>query len=314
MATPEARASSLSTEATPPRVASRMQRSCGPAASSSASTAGHSEHVSDSTAASSSNSPRASMIAVPWSPIVPDTMMRSPGRRPAGDSDARSSTAPTPAVQRYIWSAWPRSTTLVSPATTCTPAASAARAIASTSPRSTSDGSPSSSTIDRLSASGRAPATARSLTVPLTASSPIDPPGKVIGLTTKLSVVSATSTPPIETVPASASAARAGEAKAGTKRPSISVCVALPPAPWAIVMCSSLKRGRLERAVSMIPRTRSSASRSRGPPPLTTDLPARARSARSCSRPRTRPRARPCTCRSRARACTRCRRPCTPTA
>ena len=48
--TPEARASSLSTEATPPRVASRRQRSLGPAASSSASTAGHSEHVSDSTA------------------------------------------------------------------------------------------------------------------------------------------------------------------------------------------------------------------------------------------------------------------------
>ena len=84
--------------------------------------------------------------------------------------------------------------------------------------------------------------------MPLTASSPIEPPGKRIGLTTKLSVVSATSTPPIETVPASASAASAGEPKAGTKRPSISVCVALPPAPWAIVMCSSLKRGRLARA------------------------------------------------------------------
>jgi hypothetical protein len=102
MATPEARASSLRTEATPPRVASRMQRSCGPAASSSASTAGHSEHVSDSTAASRSNSPRASMIAVPWSPIVPETRMRSPGRRPDGDSSARASTAPTPAVERYI--------------------------------------------------------------------------------------------------------------------------------------------------------------------------------------------------------------------
>src|SRR5215207_6788037 len=45
MATPEARASSLRTEATPPRVASRRQRSPGPAAVSSASTAGHSERV-----------------------------------------------------------------------------------------------------------------------------------------------------------------------------------------------------------------------------------------------------------------------------
>ena len=69
-----------STEATPPRVASRMQRSAGPASSSSASATGHSERVSDSIAASSSNSPRASMIAVPCSPIVPDSRMRSPGR------------------------------------------------------------------------------------------------------------------------------------------------------------------------------------------------------------------------------------------
>ena len=35
-----------------------------------------------------------------------------------------------------------------------------------------------------MSAIGLAPATARSFTVPLTASSPIDPPGKRIGRTT----------------------------------------------------------------------------------------------------------------------------------
>ena len=86
--------------------------------------------------------------------------------------------------------------------------------------------------------------------MPLTASSPIEPPGKRIGLTTKLSVVSATSTPPIETVPASASAASAGEANAGTSRPSISVCVALPPAPWAIVMCVVPEARRAWRARS----------------------------------------------------------------
>ena len=45
-----------------------------------------------------------------------------------------------------------------------------------------------------------------------------------------------------------------------------------------------------------------------------TPPPARARSGRSCSRRRRPPRRRPCTCRSGARACTRCRRPCTPTA
>src|SRR5829696_8205435 len=81
IATPLARASSLSTEATPPRVASRMQRRSSPAASSRASATGHRLRVSDSTSASSSNSPRASMIAVPCSPIEPESSTRSPGRR-----------------------------------------------------------------------------------------------------------------------------------------------------------------------------------------------------------------------------------------
>src|SRR5215217_74704 len=248
IATPAARASSLRTDATPPRVASRMQRTPGPRM---ASTAGHSEHVSDSTSASSSNSPRASMIAVPCSPIEPDSRIRSPGRIAAGDRWARGSRLPTPVVHTYIPSALPRSTTLVSPVTTCTPAACAAAAIASTSARSTSLSSPSSSTRARLSASGRAPATARSLTVPLTASSPIDPPGKRSGLTTKLSVVTSTS-------PAAPASSRSVMPKAGANSPSISVCVALPPAPWAIVIAVSLKRGRFARAVSMIPRIRSS--------------------------------------------------------
>jgi hypothetical protein len=42
------------------------------------------------------------MIAVPWSPIVPESRILSPGRSDAGDSDARSSTTPMPAVVRYI--------------------------------------------------------------------------------------------------------------------------------------------------------------------------------------------------------------------
>ena len=55
---------------------------------------------------------------------------------------------------------------------------------ATNSARRSSADSPSSRITDRLSARGRAPDTARSLTVPLTASSPIDPPGKRMGLTT----------------------------------------------------------------------------------------------------------------------------------
>src|SRR4051812_1315062 len=174
IATPAARASSLSTEATPPRVASRMTRT--PPASSSASTAGHRQRVSETIAASRSNSPRASMIAVPCSPIAPESRIRSPGR--AGANAARGSRRPMPVVQTYMPSAWPRSTTFVSPVTTVTPAASAAAAIAATSKRRSSEDRPSSRISARLRASGRAPAIARSLTVPLTASSPIEPPGK----------------------------------------------------------------------------------------------------------------------------------------
>jgi hypothetical protein len=133
-------------------------------------------------------------------------------------------------------------------------AARAAAAIASTSARNVSADRPSSSTSESVSASGRAPAIARSLTVPLTASSPIEPPGKRSGLTTKASVVSARSTPPTLTAPASAIASSVGEAKAGANRPSISEVLALPPAPWDIVMCESRNFGRLARAVSMIPR------------------------------------------------------------
>src|SRR3954454_10209900 len=150
MATPDARASSFSTDATPPRVASRMQRSALPAAASSASATGHSERVSDWTLASRSNSPRASMIAVPCSPMDPETRMRSPGIRALGASRARESTCPMPVVQMYISSAWPRSTTFVSPPTISTPAAAAASAIAWTSARSVSAGKPSSRISDRV--------------------------------------------------------------------------------------------------------------------------------------------------------------------
>ena len=173
---------------------------------------------------------------------------------------ARGSRWPTPVVQTYIWSAAPRSTTLVSPATIWTSAASAARAIASTSARRSSAASPSSRISDRLSASGRAPDTARSFTVPFTARSPIEPPGKRIGLTTNESVVIASSAPSTSTAPASPIASSASPPNAGTNSPSIMPWVALPPAPWAMLMRSSRNFARLPRAVSMIPRMRSSRS------------------------------------------------------
>ena len=61
----------------------------------------------------------------------------------------------------------------------------------------------------------------------------------------------------MRTTPASPMSSRVSPsfASAGTSRPSISVWVALPPAPWAMVTVSSLNRGRFARAVSMIRRT-----------------------------------------------------------
>ncbi len=269
------------------------------------STAGQSERVSETTGASSSNSPRASMTAVPCSPIGPESRIRSPGRSEPGESEARGSMRPRPVVVTYIESHLPRSTTLVSPAMISTPAARAAAAIASTSARRSSAERPSSSTSESVSASGRAPAIARSLTVPLTASSPIEPPGKRIGLTTKLSVVIAS--PSI--TPASPSSRSASPPKAGTKSPFTRVCVALPPAPCAIVIWVSRNRAGRERTRSISAR----ASDSRVSLGVIRP-PARGRSGRSCSTRRTRPRTRPCRCRWAVPACRPCRRPCTPTA
>ena len=84
----------------------------------------------------------------------------------------------------YIPSAAPRSTTLVSPVTTGTPARVAASAMSATTSRRTSIGMPSSSTKAAEMAIGRAPIMARSLIVPCTARWPAEPPGKRRGFTT----------------------------------------------------------------------------------------------------------------------------------
>ena len=78
----------------------------------------------------------------------------------------------------------PRSTTFVSPVTMATPTSRAAACIDDTTRSSVWRGSPSSMMNPALRPSGRAPAIARSLTVPLTASVPIVPPGKNSGWTT----------------------------------------------------------------------------------------------------------------------------------
>ena len=116
------------------------------------------------------------------------------------------------------------------------------RPMARTSASSTSVGRPASSTYVTTSASARAPDTARSLTVPLTASSPMDPPGKLSGLTTKLSAVMAMRAPSMLRCAASPSGSEDESKRTGANRPSIKRRLALPPAPCAISICGSRKR------------------------------------------------------------------------
>ena len=126
IATPEARASSLSTEATPPRVASRRQRSPGPAASSRRVDRGPQrarvglDLGVEAELAAGEHDRRAVLTdrARQQDPVARRSRV---GRQPA-----RGSRRPRPVVQMYIPSAWPRSTTFVSPATICTPASRAA--------------------------------------------------------------------------------------------------------------------------------------------------------------------------------------------
>ena len=64
------------------------------------------------------------MIVMPWSPMVPLSSTTSPGRARSPAISTPGGTRPTPAVLMNSLSALPRSTTLVSPVTICTPACS----------------------------------------------------------------------------------------------------------------------------------------------------------------------------------------------
>src|SRR5262245_45790792 len=133
-----------------------------------------------------------------------------------------------------------------------TPAASAAARIAATSCRRTSVGVPASTMKLQTSANGMAPLTARSFTVPFTASSPIDPPANLSGLTTKLSVVIARHSPPSDTLAASPSSTPVvPDMSAGTINPSTRRRLALPPAPCAMSICASAKTVRRRTTVDI---------------------------------------------------------------
>ena len=91
---------------------------------------------------------------------------------------------PIPVVLINSLSAQPRLTTFVSPVTICTPAFCAAFCILATTRRNVSTGKPSSKMTLQVRYKGFAPLTAKSLIVPLIASSPMSDPGKNKGSTT----------------------------------------------------------------------------------------------------------------------------------
>ncbi len=179
---------SFKTVAKPPRVGSRITWISGQAFSKALVSA-RNGLTSLSILPRKDISPRASNTAAPCCPTVPETIMASPGLailalilRPGG-------IFPMPAVLIYSPSALPFSTTLVSPATTCTPDSSAASFIESTTSCRRLVSKPSSMINPADRKAGTAPATHKSLTVPQTARRPMSPPGKNSGLTTKESVV-----------------------------------------------------------------------------------------------------------------------------
>ena len=253
--------------------------------------------VSDSSSTSRSSSPRAIMIAMPWSPIGPETITRSPARIAAG-----------PSVERVLDRPDARRVDVEAIRLAALDDLGVAgddldarglrrRAIEATMRSRSATGRPSSTMNPADRASGRAPAIARSLTVPFTASSPMSPPGKKSGRTTKESVVNASAA--LAVVEQGAVGERLQQRVAEVRRrksASIRSWLDLPPAPWESVICSSriLRRGRRRRS-SIASRTSSSSGRSAGAVALhQRRAPSRAgagrRDGRSCSRRRRRPR------------------------
>src|SRR5207253_1009356 len=153
------------------------------------------------------------------------------------ESETPSGTSPTAVVEMKTWSPLPRSTTLVSPVTSCTSHSAQAARIEATIRRRSSSGSPSSRMKAAAMNWGRAPPTARSLTLPVIASFPMSPPGKKIGLTTNESVVTA-SRPA-----ANGRVAWSSRGPAGAKTSLISSCVRRPPLPGPSTICRDGKSG-----------------------------------------------------------------------
>src|SRR5947207_1253041 len=123
---------------------------------------------------------------------------------------------------------------------------------------------PSSMTNAADNHRGSAPTTAKSFTVPFTARSPIDPPGKRHGFTTNESVVKAMRSPAGRSRIVASTNGASPWPSASRNTASTRASEALPPAPWASVTTSSVSRGRRRRNDSMRSRTAASRSTSSG--------------------------------------------------
>ena len=236
MPTPDWLAISLSVAPRPPRVGSRSTwMSC--TASSMAATRVCKDRVSDRSEVPKRRPSRTDITATPWSPIVPETRIASPGRASEPLMCTPGRVTPTPVVLMNTPSPLPACTTLVSPVTMGTPASAAACAMELTMRCRSASAKPSSRMNPAESHNGRAPAMATSLTVPWTDRQPMSPPGKNSGETTWLSVA-ITRRPPsassggVASTAWSSRAASAGLSKASRKICSISCTMARPPLPW----------------------------------------------------------------------------------
>ncbi len=232
--TPLFSAISCSALASPPRVGSFIATTPSPPARSTWRISPFSGATSERRLPCSSSFWRAASTAKPWSPMVPVTTIRSPGRSPL--SRTSRSVIATPVVLSTRPSSSPRPITLVSPVTTGALASREASRIEAWIRCSSSMGKPSSMTTAQVSPSTSvAPIIERSFTVPQIDSRPTSPPGKKRGATTCESVVS-TSQPPLIGKAAPSSISASPTEPGGCWAPSAKSCsmsarIARPPAP-----------------------------------------------------------------------------------
>ncbi len=178
--TPDAVAISFRVEARPPRVGSRMACTAGPAASSTAAIMPLRAAQSERIWLSNSRPSRTLMMAMPWSPMVPETRMASPGcarwGKPYADSLPQQAHAGGVDIAAVAMAALDHLGVSGHDLDAGRRGGIGLRAC--TMAASWASGNPSSRMKLALRNFGSAPETARSLTVPLTASAPMDPPGK----------------------------------------------------------------------------------------------------------------------------------------